>query len=119
MNRGRRRLRRPQFAVSKPLLTFVALVLEWNGAYEQGSFDPRRGYVYISVILNVSITYAFYELVLFYIALKVRAPSCRRGAWVAAVRRAVPRALCQHTHVPRPAHSTRTRSPPPPSAARW
>lgn len=58
-----------QFVVLKPLMSFVAIVLEVNGVYNQGSFSPASGYLYTSLVVNASITYAFYYLVLFYLAL--------------------------------------------------
>lgn len=58
-----------QFVVLKPLMSFVAILLEVNGVYKQGSFSPQTGYLYTSLVVNTSITYAFYYLVLFYLAL--------------------------------------------------
>ncbi|KAJ0410440.1 hypothetical protein P43SY_002772 [Pythium insidiosum] len=58
-----------QFVVLKPLMAFFAIVLQINGAYDQGNFSPTKGYLYTSLIVNASITYAFYYLVLFYLAL--------------------------------------------------
>uniref|UniRef100_K3X8Z4 Transmembrane protein 184C n=1 Tax=Globisporangium ultimum (strain ATCC 200006 / CBS 805.95 / DAOM BR144) TaxID=431595 RepID=K3X8Z4_GLOUD len=58
-----------QFVVLKPLMAFLAIVLEIRGVYNQGSFSVTTGYLYTSLIVNTSITYAFYYLVLFYLAL--------------------------------------------------
>ncbi|KAF1334095.1 putative seven transmembrane receptor-rhodopsin family, partial [Globisporangium splendens] len=58
-----------QFVVLKPLMAFLAIVLEIRGVYNQGSFSVKTGYLYTSLIVNTSITYAFYYLVLFYLAL--------------------------------------------------
>ncbi|EQC40385.1 hypothetical protein SDRG_02283 [Saprolegnia diclina VS20] len=58
-----------QFVVLKPLTTFIAIVLEHYGLYDEGRFTIARGYLYLSLVLNCSITYAFYYLVLFYLAL--------------------------------------------------
>ncbi|OQS02823.1 hypothetical protein THRCLA_21313 [Thraustotheca clavata] len=58
-----------QFVVLKPLTTFIAIVLEHYGVYDEGHFTINHGYLYLSIILNCSITYAFYYLVLFYLAL--------------------------------------------------
>lgn len=58
-----------QFVVLKPLMAFFAIVLEINGAYDQGNFSIKKGYLYTTVVVNCSITYAFYYLVLFYLAL--------------------------------------------------
>ena len=61
-----------QFVVLKPLLTVLAAILEASDAYGQGTMDLSKGYVYISFLQNLSITYAFYVLVLFYLAFKVK-----------------------------------------------
>ena len=58
-----------QFVVLKPLTTLMAIVLEANGLYDEGHFRVDRGYLYVTFLLNVSISYAFYYLVLFYLAL--------------------------------------------------
>ncbi|KAF0687153.1 Aste57867_21124 [Aphanomyces stellatus] len=58
-----------QFVVLKPLTGFLAIVLERFGMYGQGHFVLNRGYLYLSLIINASVTYAFYYLVLFYLAL--------------------------------------------------
>lgn len=59
-----------QFVVVKPFMTLIAVFLEIQGLYEKGEFRVDRGYAYVAFIQNVSITYAFYDLVLFYVALK-------------------------------------------------
>ena len=61
-----------QFVILKPFLTIVAAILESYDAYGQGTMDLSKGYVYISFLQNLSITYAFYVLVLFYLAFKVK-----------------------------------------------
>lgn len=58
------------FCALKPLLTVVACALQGAGRYDAGHFDLSKGYVYISFVLNVSITLVFYWLVLFYVALR-------------------------------------------------
>ncbi|TMW62829.1 hypothetical protein Poli38472_005447 [Pythium oligandrum] len=58
-----------QFVVLKPLMAFFAIVLQVYGVYDQGNFSVTKGYLYISLVVNASITYAFYYLVLFYLAL--------------------------------------------------
>lgn len=58
-----------QFVVIKPLMALFAIILQLNGAYDQGNFSVTKGYLYTSLIVNASITYAFYYLVLFYLAL--------------------------------------------------
>ncbi|ETV86652.1 hypothetical protein H257_01777 [Aphanomyces astaci] len=58
-----------QFVVLKPLTGFAAILLERFDLYGQGHFVVNRGYLYLSLIINASVTYAFYYLVLFYLAL--------------------------------------------------
>lgn len=59
-----------QFVVVKPTMALVAIVLHLNGLYDPGDFRATRGYLYTSFVVNASITYAFYYLVLFYKALR-------------------------------------------------
>ena len=59
-----------QFVVVKPFMTLIAVFLEVQGLYEKGEFRVDRGYACVAFVQNVSITYAFYDLVLFYVALK-------------------------------------------------
>ncbi|ETW04912.1 hypothetical protein H310_04014 [Aphanomyces invadans] len=58
-----------QFVVLKPLTGLLAIILEKFDMYGQGHFVLNRGYLYLSLIINASVTYAFYYLVLFYLAL--------------------------------------------------
>ena len=58
------------FCALKPLLTVLACALQTAGCYDAGHFDLSKGYVYISLALNTSITVVFYWLVLFYLALR-------------------------------------------------
>jgi hypothetical protein len=58
-----------QFVIIKPLMAVVAIILQINGVYDQGHFNIDKGYLYTTLIVNASITYAFYYLVLFYLAL--------------------------------------------------
>ncbi|DAZ93679.1 TPA: hypothetical protein N0F65_008187 [Lagenidium giganteum] len=58
-----------QFVVIKPLMAFFAIILQINDVYDQGNFSIYKGYLYTSLIVNASISYAFYYLVLFYLAL--------------------------------------------------
>ncbi|CAH0520950.1 unnamed protein product [Peronospora belbahrii] len=61
-----------QFVIVKPMMAFIAIVLRLNDMYEQGNFSAKNGYLYTSLIVNASITYAFYYLVLFYLALNAQ-----------------------------------------------
>jgi len=61
-----------QFVVVKPMMAFLAILLRINGLYDQGNFSANKGYLYTSMAVNASITYAFYYLVLFYLALSTQ-----------------------------------------------
>lgn len=56
-----------QFVLVKPVLSCVALFLEMRDLYEDGVLRWDRGYLYIAIINNISITISLYYLVLFYI----------------------------------------------------
>ena len=59
-----------QFCFFKPITTILACIMEVYGLYNEGSFSLKSGYIYISIIMNMSITWAAYVLVLFYLAFK-------------------------------------------------
>eukprot|EP01118_Nematostelium_gracile_P010855 TRINITY_DN3797_c0_g1_i1.p1 TRINITY_DN3797_c0_g1~~TRINITY_DN3797_c0_g1_i1.p1 ORF type:complete len:364 (+),score=58.92 TRINITY_DN3797_c0_g1_i1:3-1094(+) len=59
-----------QFTLIKPFLTLFGLILEPFQLYDEGSFSPSKGYLYITVIGNVSVSISLYALVLFYMATK-------------------------------------------------
>lgn len=60
-----------QFVIMKPLMALFAIILQVNDAYDQGQFRLDKGYIYVSFFINLSVTYAFYYLVLFYYALEI------------------------------------------------
>eukprot|EP01114_Cavostelium_apophysatum_P014247 TRINITY_DN3647_c0_g1_i1.p1 TRINITY_DN3647_c0_g1~~TRINITY_DN3647_c0_g1_i1.p1 ORF type:complete len:468 (+),score=113.20 TRINITY_DN3647_c0_g1_i1:256-1659(+) len=55
-----------QFVIVKPLLSILTFILELCHMYEEGNFSPQYGYLYVTIIYNVSITVSLYFLVLFY-----------------------------------------------------
>lgn len=57
-----------QFMVLKPLLALVIIVLTAKGLYGSSFSDFRKGYIYLCVVYNLSITVALYGLLYFYIA---------------------------------------------------
>lgn len=59
-----------QYVVIKPVMAAVTFVLVNTGDYEDGSFSPSDGYVYVASVNNASQIWAMYCLVLFYVALK-------------------------------------------------
>lgn len=61
-----------QFVLIKPFTAVLAIVCDRYGVYNEGSFDLRSGYFYLSGINNLSITLSLYCLVLFYLATEER-----------------------------------------------
>jgi len=59
-----------QFCVVKPVMSLVTIWLQSKGRYEDGNWDASQGYLYITIIYNVSISLALYALYLFYYATK-------------------------------------------------
>ena len=57
-----------QFCVVKPVMSFIVIWLQSYDLYEDGNWDPTKGYVYITLIYNASISLALYALFLFYFA---------------------------------------------------
>lgn len=57
-----------QFCFVKPVVAIVIIVLEALGLYNEGNWDPQYGYIYCTLIYNVSVSLALYGLVLFYTA---------------------------------------------------
>ncbi|KAG5185473.1 organic solute transporter subunit alpha/Transmembrane protein [Tribonema minus] len=59
-----------QYSVIKPSCAMMALVLSLMGRFKEGDFDPRKGWVWLTIIINASVAVAFYSLVAFYVMLK-------------------------------------------------
>lgn len=60
-----------QFVLVKPLSTIAAIVLsEYLDLYEPGNFALTNGYIFITSIVNISISLSMYWLVMFYQATK-------------------------------------------------
>ena len=57
-----------QFCVVKPVMSFIVILLQSYDLYRDGDWDPSKGYLYVTLIYNVSITLALYALFLFYFA---------------------------------------------------
>jgi len=57
-----------QFCIVKPTMSFIVILLQSYGLYEDGNWDAGKGYLYVTLIYNVSITLALYALFLFYFA---------------------------------------------------
>jgi len=59
-----------QYVLWKPILAVATFVLQLTNTYNEGDFTASYGYLYITLIYNISITLALYFLVLFYEATK-------------------------------------------------
>ncbi|XP_078093591.1 transmembrane protein 184ba [Mustelus asterias] len=57
-----------QFCVVKPLMAIITVVLQAFGKYKDGDFNVASGYLYITIVYNISVSLALYALFLFYFA---------------------------------------------------
>jgi len=57
-----------QFCLIKPVMALLTLILMPLGKYNDGNWSGDEGYLYITLVYNVSITLALYGLFLFYTA---------------------------------------------------
>ncbi|KAM7355284.1 transmembrane endosomal protein isoform 1-T2 [Cochliomyia hominivorax] len=57
-----------QFCLVKPLVAFIIIFLQIFGHYHDGDWRSDGGYIYITVIYNISVSLALYGLYLFYFA---------------------------------------------------
>uniref|UniRef100_A0A8C7AD00 Transmembrane protein 184A n=1 Tax=Neovison vison TaxID=452646 RepID=A0A8C7AD00_NEOVI len=55
-----------QFCIVKPVMALVTIVLQAFGKYHDGDFNIHSGYLYVTLIYNVSVSLALYALFLFY-----------------------------------------------------
>ena len=59
-----------QFVLIKPLLAVMSIILLYYDLYGEGEYNLKKGYIYITLIDNLSVTVAMYCLVLFYYTVK-------------------------------------------------
>ncbi|RUS73309.1 hypothetical protein EGW08_018920, partial [Elysia chlorotica] len=59
-----------QFCFIKPVMAVLTLLLQAFGFYKDGNFAPDSGYLYITIIYNISVSLALYALIMFYLATK-------------------------------------------------
>lgn len=59
-----------QFCIIRPLMAVITVILQAKGLYKDGNFSPDSGYLYITIIYNISISIALYALGYFYLATK-------------------------------------------------
>ncbi|RZF36000.1 hypothetical protein LSTR_LSTR005816 [Laodelphax striatellus] len=57
-----------QFCLVKPLMAFVIIFLQSFGHYHDGDWRVDGGYLYVTIIYNISVSLALYGLYLFYFA---------------------------------------------------
>ncbi|ESO11429.1 hypothetical protein HELRODRAFT_91402 [Helobdella robusta] len=55
-----------QFCIVKPLMAIITLILQPLGHYKDGDFSVHSGYLYITIVYNISASLALYALLLFY-----------------------------------------------------
>ncbi|XP_041937914.1 transmembrane protein 184ba isoform X2 [Alosa sapidissima] len=55
-----------QFCVVKPLMAMVTVILQAFGKYRDGDFNVASGYLYVTIIYNISVSLSLYALFLFY-----------------------------------------------------
>lgn len=55
-----------QFCLIKPVMALITLILQAFNLYKDGNFSPTSGYLYITIIYNISVSLALYALFLFY-----------------------------------------------------
>jgi len=59
-----------QFCFIKPIMSIIVIILQAFGYYHDGNWSPSEGYLYTTIIYNISISVALYALFLFYFATK-------------------------------------------------
>ncbi|CAL4091837.1 unnamed protein product, partial [Meganyctiphanes norvegica] len=57
-----------QFCLVKPVMAFTTIILQSFGHYQDGDWSVDGGYIYITIIYNISVSLALYSLFLFYFA---------------------------------------------------
>uniref|UniRef100_A0A4W4DN37 Transmembrane protein 184a n=2 Tax=Electrophorus electricus TaxID=8005 RepID=A0A4W4DN37_ELEEL len=57
-----------QFCVVKPIMAIITIFLQAFGKYHDGDFNVNGGYLYITIIYNISVSLSLYALFLFYSA---------------------------------------------------
>ncbi|XP_006889794.1 PREDICTED: transmembrane protein 184A [Elephantulus edwardii] len=57
-----------QFCIVKPAMAALTIILQAFGKYHDGDFSVHSGYLYITLVYNLSVSLALYALVLFYAA---------------------------------------------------
>ena len=58
-----------QYAYTKPVLCVTTIVLKATGTFEEGIISWKSGYLWTSLIYNVSICWSLYDLALFWVCM--------------------------------------------------
>lgn len=59
-----------QYCLIRPLTTLTAILLNRLGLYHEGAFDVHSSWLYLTIMVNISIAFAFAALATFYSTLK-------------------------------------------------
>ncbi|RIA99579.1 organic solute transporter Ostalpha-domain-containing protein [Glomus cerebriforme] len=59
-----------QYVYTKPIITVLTMILKWADTYGEGHIEIKNGYIWISLIYNVSCSLCFYCLIIFYVCTK-------------------------------------------------
>ena len=59
-----------QYCVIRPVTTVIAIMLDRMGLYHESNFNPKYGFLWIVLLVNFSIAFAFMILATFYSTLK-------------------------------------------------
>jgi len=78
-----------EYVQVKPILAAVTLVLKATGKYGDGDFRSDKGYLYVTVVYNISICVALYSLAMFWVVINddvkpfrpVPKFLCIKGTW--------------------------------------
>lgn len=55
-----------QYCVIKPIMAVITLILQPMGYYSDGDWRADRGYLYVTIVYNITVSLALYALFLFY-----------------------------------------------------
>jgi len=75
-----------QYVIIKPTLALIIILLDLAGAYHEGDFDFKYGFIYVTVISNFSVSLSMYFLILFYLAVQQELAPYRPIAKLASIK---------------------------------
>jgi hypothetical protein len=56
-----------EYVQLKPVLAIVTMILKIVGKFNEGDFRANSGYLYVSIVYNISICLALYCLAMFWV----------------------------------------------------